>query len=38
LYKGRVFVLDWQNNLFLDASHTLTAGWTRGGAGESRNT
>ena len=26
LFKGRMLTLDWQNNFFLDASHTLTAG------------
>ena len=26
LFKGRMLTLDWQNNLFLHASHTLTAG------------
>jgi vitamin B12 transporter len=26
LYKGRMLTLDWQNNFFLHASHTLTAG------------
>jgi vitamin B12 transporter len=26
LFKGRMLTLDWQNNLFLHAAHTLTAG------------
>ena len=26
IFKGRMLTLDWQNNLFLHASHTLTAG------------
>ena len=25
-FKGRMLTLDWQNNVFLDAAHTLTAG------------